>query len=57
MKHENILRLIDKSRPTVENLEKIREKIVATYGDIMQWPYVVDASFEQFETSVKVCAR
>lgn len=57
MKTEKALALIDKARPTKEDLEKLRAKFTEAYGDIMEWPSQVDKHFEDFETCVKVCSK
>lgn len=56
MKTETALALIDKARPTRENLKSLREKIEKHFGTLEEWPYLIDRAFEEFEVSVKICA-
>ena len=57
MKIESALSLIDKSKPTKENLEKIRAKLEKAYGPIDDWKYLVDRAFCEFESAVAICSR
>lgn len=57
MKTETALALIDKARPTKENLEKIRAKLEKAYGPIDNWKYLVDRAFCEFESAVAICSR
>ncbi len=53
---ENLLASFDKAAPTVANLEKFKQKIIAKWGELDSWPYLIDRAFEEFEISVKICA-
>lgn len=57
MSKEKVLTLIDKSKPTAGNLEKIKQKIISVWGSIEDAPCVIEDNFLLFETSVKIAGK